>query len=333
MAKLEGFLVDVHCTSESNLEVELDASNITWDEYRQMIAELEDCLSDIDEKYSVKSWLVKGRALRARYRRITAEDRKRKITFSPFPSRFQNLLKNTRAYVYSLIAENCLVLEKVGTRRLYLLPKHLAPFFVEAIERINEEVIEPLRRDVEEFRRSNDYLRIKQTLSAHKLDPGVLDRAVFTIGRYRIDILPVDFGYSVDADRVYEKMRRAEAVKGLELLKRELERKQRQYLSYVVSDVVTRILEICEGFDERGRKVRNPVGKVDKLMDICDDLGLEELKVRVLEPLRLICLARHRQRRRLAEKLFGKPSLREGVKEALRGLGLPVLEGERGRDS
>lgn len=77
--KLEGFLIDVHTVSEENLSVEVDCSHIPWDEYRQLIVDLEDLLSTIDEEHSVKSWLTRGRSLKAKYKRVAAEDRRRKL--------------------------------------------------------------------------------------------------------------------------------------------------------------------------------------------------------------------------------------------------------------
>jgi len=131
--RLNGFLIDVRTVSEDNLMVEVDASNISWSEYKALVEELEDLLSAIDTEYSARSWLVKGRGLKASYRRVSAEDRRRKLRFVPFPSKFVNILKNTRAYIYGLVSDYCLVLEKVGNRKVYLLPKELTPLFLETV--------------------------------------------------------------------------------------------------------------------------------------------------------------------------------------------------------
>jgi len=58
---LNGFIVDIRTVSESNLELEVDASRIPWEEYRKLVDELGDVLSDIDEKWSARSWLVRGK--------------------------------------------------------------------------------------------------------------------------------------------------------------------------------------------------------------------------------------------------------------------------------
>jgi hypothetical protein len=216
------------------------------------------------------------------------------------------------------------VLEKVGLRKVYLLPKDLAPFFVEAIERINEEVIKPLRKDVEDFRQSDDYLKIKQTLFTHKVDPSILDRAVFPIGNFIVDVLPVDFGYSVDVDEAYAKMNRTEAIRGLEILRRQIDRRRREYVLSVVQDVVQRIVELAEGLEAKGRKVQYPSKKVEKLMEICHSLGLKDVNEKVLGPLKRVCEAKGYKRKKLSEELFGSKSLREGVRGVLQDLS-PLL--------
>jgi hypothetical protein len=319
-AKLEGFLIDVRTVSEENLVVEVDASKISWNEYRALISDLQDILTGIDEEYSAKSWLMKGRSLKASYRRVNAKDRERRLRFMPFPSRFATTLKNLRAYVYELVADYCLVLECVGNRNVYLLPKHLAPFFVEAVEKINREVIEPLRQDVEKFRQSNEYLSIQQCLYQHGVNPSALKAATFHLRNYVVDVLPIDFGYSIGADEVYAKMERAEAIKGLEILRNQIERKYRQYALNAVSNVAARIMAILEGLEAKGKRVRNAKEKVEKLISICESLGLREISEKTLKPLKQICMAKPYQRPKLAEELFGKESLMAGIGEELKKL-------------
>jgi hypothetical protein len=317
---LSGFLIDVRPVSEENLVVEVDASHIAWTEYKALVEELEDLLSSIDEQHSARSWLTKGRGLKASYRRVSEGDRRRKLRFMPFPSKFANMLKNTRTHIYMLVVESCLVLESVGNRNVYLLPKELAPFFVVAVEKINEEVIKPLRQDVEKFRQSNDYFNIQQCLYRHGIDPTVLKVATFHLRNYVVDVLPVDFGYSVSADDVFAKMERANAVEGLEMLRKQIERKYREYALNAVSDIATRIMGIAEGLETKGKKVRQADRKVDKLISICESLGLEEVTRKVLKPLRQVCGARPYQRPKLSEQFFGRKSLVAGLGEELKKL-------------
>jgi hypothetical protein len=291
------------------LEVEVDCSHIDVKEYRELISELQDLLNIIDEKHSV-------RGIRTRYKRVNIEERKKRIRFSPFPSKFGTLLKNTRKYVYELMAENCLDIESAGKRKVYLLPKRLAPMFVEAVDRVNEEIMEPLKMQVENFRKSEDYLKIEQCLSNHKVDTTVLKTSTFPVGNLTIDILPVDFSYNLNADEAYAEM--SKTTRGIEILKREIEKKQREYASTALSNVASRILELAEALTEPRRKVRNAEEKVEKLMEICESLGLRKVKEEVLNPLKKVCMARPYQRPKLAEELFQTKNLKEGVEKKLK---------------
>ncbi|MEM2613259.1 MAG: hypothetical protein QXO15_03410 [Nitrososphaerota archaeon] len=315
--RIDGFLVDVFCPSEMNLDVEVDASKLSWPEYNELIDELSEILSEIDRKYSVRSDLVRGRSLRARYRRITASDKSRKIRFSPFPSHYSNVLSNTRAYVYELVSECCLTLETVGNRKVFLLTKPMAPFFIEAIEGINEEVIEPLKKRIEEFRESDDYFRIERCLSNHGVDPAPLKINPFSIGRFRVDVVPVNLSYDVSEDEFYARERREEALKGLEMLRRQIEFAQRKYALNIISDITERILSIAGKMEKRGSKVRYATSRVKSLIEMCRSLGLNDVVDRVLNPLLEICVAPPYKRSELAKKLFGRENLSEAIKEEL----------------
>jgi len=181
------------------------------------------------------------------------------------------------------------------------------------------EVIEPLRKEIEDFRQTDDYLKVQQCLYDHNVDPTILKTSVFQIGSFIIDILPVDFSYSIDSDDVYAKMG-GKATSGLEILKREIEKKQREYALSAVSDMVKRILNLAETLAEPRKKVRSATEKVDKLMEICESLGLNKVNEKVLKPLKKVCRARHYQRSKLAEELFGEKSLRDGVDKELKRL-------------
>jgi len=314
---LNGFIVDVRTVSESNLELEVDASRIAWEEYRKLVDELGDVLSEVDEKWSARSWLVRGRSVRGRFRRVTAEDRRRMLRFSPLPSSYSNILKNTRTYMYGLVADNCLVLEQVGTRKVYLLPRPMAPLLVEGVDKINREVIEPLRKNITEFKDGDDYLKIEKLLFRHGIDPAVLRTATFNIGDFIVDVLPVNFGYSVNGDDVYTRMRRTETVKGLEILKAQLARKHREYALNAVSDITRRIVDLASGIELR-RRTHGLEGKLDALKEICDSLGLGEISEKVIAPLRQIVQVRASERPDLTEKLFGTRNLKEAVENALK---------------
>jgi hypothetical protein len=325
---LNGFIVDVRTVSESNLELEVDASRIAWEEYRKLVDELGDVLSEVDEKWSARSWLVRGRSVRGRFRRVTAEDRRRILRFSPLPSSYSNILKNTRTYMYGLVADNCLVLEQVGTRKVYLLPRPMAPLLVEGVDKINKEIIEPLRKNITEFKNGDDYLKIEQLLFRHGIDPTVLRTAPFNVGDFIVDVLPVDFGYSVNGDDVYDKIRREETRRGLDLLKAQLSRKHREYAQNAVSEITRRTIDLANVIELR-KKTHYLERKLDSLAEVCDSLGLGDISEKVIAPLRQIVQVRAGERPDLTEKLFGTRNLKEAVENALKA-SAQVLEEKNG---
>jgi hypothetical protein len=137
---------------------------------------------------------------------------------------------------------------------------------------------------------------------------------------YVVDVLPIDFGYRIGADDVYAKMERAEAAKGLEILRNQIERKYREYALNAVSDVVAKIMAIVEGLEVKGKRVRNAQEKVDKLINICSSLGFTEISEKILKPLKQVSAARPYKRPKLAEEFFGQKSLMAGVGEELKPL-------------
>jgi hypothetical protein len=321
---LNGFLVDVHTTSESNLEVQVDTSKIPWESYRKLIEELEDLLAKIDRELSSRSQLVRERQLKARYQKIAVDSRRKILTFAPFPSKFGNLLKNTRTYIYELVKINCILLEHVGQRKVYLLPKDLAPEMMTLIQNTNEKVIKKLNEDIDLFRKSNEYFSIKICLTKYGVEPGVLDTQDFTIGRFTIAILPVDFTYDVDKDDFYEKFKKEEAQKGLEILKKQLEEKNREYALTAMKETVRRIVEFAQEV-ESNKRIVYAVKKIDTLIGICNSLKLNLVNKKILRPLKKIFQEEPKKRQAIMEQEFGTWKLKEEIERRLREVAL-VLE-------
>lgn len=312
MNALKGFLVTVHCPAEERLDVEVDASDIPWDRYKGLVEELQDLLSEIDREYSPKSELVKGRSLRAMYRRLTIDTRSRKLKFSPFPSSYKNVLRNTRAFVYEVVNKHCLVIEQVGNRKLYLLPVGMAPGFVKAIEELNEKVIDPLNEKIREFMAGDDYFRIMACLKKYGIEPDALREKSFHVSRYYADVLPVDFSYDPEADEYF---RRPEVAKEAAVLRKMIERKHREYVAGILRDVIGRLEPWLRGDLRRLRKRR-----VDELIDLCRSAGLSDVADEVLKPIReALDLPADRRAERLA-KAFGLGDVAEAIR---RKLGLP----------
>ena len=322
--ELQGFLVSIHTGHEAALEVEVDTSRLKWDEYQKLVEVLEDRLHEIDLDYSVRSKMVRGRTLRAQYKRVAVEDRRRKLRFSPLPSTYSNQIRNLRTYIYtSLIPSTCFCLEKVAARKLYFLPKGVAPHLLEVLDKINTETIAKTNKEIQKFTQGNEYFGIIQLLHKHELDTTALSQANFTIRDFAMDILPIDFGYSIDVDDFYAQKTRIEHKKGLEALRRQIEDKHKQYVAEMMQDVLKRLTPIIVAKSYRGLKVKQ---KLSGLIDICEGAGLVAISEEVLQPLMEICAARTYAREELVEKYFGTRNLLEGVEKAMRELKTPFLE-------
>lgn len=320
---LDGFLIDCHCPSESNLEVEIDCSALTAEKYHDLIIELEDHLTIMDEEWSVKSSLVKGRSLRARYSRVSKDDRRRVMRFSPLPSKFQNILTNTRTHVYSMINMNCLVLEKVGVRKVYLLPKALAPSFVDAIDSLNTEILDPMREEIEDFMKTGDYFAVEAILHKYGVDPSVVRSASFYLGKFTVNVMPVNFKYNVSEDDFYKALKDRESIRGLEILRKQVEQKHREYTVNAVKDILTRLTALSLEYDNLRKNAdieQRPMKigarykrKWESLTSLCTSLGLDDLVSDFLNP--LLEIMKSKNRITLMLEKFGTLSLEEVSKK------------------
>jgi len=312
--ELQGFLVSIHATQEVTLEVEVDTSGLKWDEYQKLVEALEDRLHDIDREHSVRT--TRGRTLKARYKRIALDDRRRKLSFSPLPSKYSNLLKNQRAYIYTgLIPATCFCLEKVGARKLYFLPKGMAPYLLEVLDKMNTETIAKANKEIEKFTKGKEYFGLVQLLHKYGLDTGVLSNASFVIGDFTADILPINFGYSIDVDDFYAQQARIKHKKGLEALRRQIEQKHSEYVAEAMQDIMRRLTPIIAA--KRRVRVKQKLGS---LIDVCEGAGLNAISEEVLQPLLEICTARTYKRQELTEKHFGTKNLLGGVEKSMKEL-------------
>jgi len=315
--RLDGFLIDLYSPSVSLLEVEVDCSHLDWDTYKDLIVKLEDLLSDIDERHSVKSKLVRGRSLSARYRRVSAEDRRRRLRFSPLPSKYSNLLANTKAYIYRLVDEFCVVLEEMKNRKLYLLPKATAPAFLEVIDEINREIVDRVNREIREFVGSDDFMSIEAVLANHNIDPSILRLKPYIVYRYRVSLLPVDFGYSINGDMVYQQMERRKAMKGLELLRRQIEEEYRRYAENIVRELTSKLVEIAEAYDNPRRKMKALLRRLRRLRDVSASLELKDMTTLIDDILEILETRSLKERTSKMIEKFNTTSLKEAVSRRL----------------
>ena len=211
----------------------------------------------------------------------------------------------------------------MAARKLYFLPKGVAPYLLEVLDKMNTETIAKTNKEIQKFTQGNEYFGIIQLLHKHGLDTAALSQANFTIRDFAMDILPIDFGYSIDVDDFYAQKTRIEHKKGLEALRRQIEDKHKQYVAEMMQDVLKRLTPIIVAKSYRGLKVKQ---KLSGLIDICEGAGLVAISEEVLQPLMEICAARTYAREELVEKYFGTKDLLEGVEKAMRELKTPFLE-------
>jgi len=166
---LRGIHVSVHCPTEERLMVQLEG--LSPDKFRKLAVALEDYFLVVDDAFK-ETW-VKGRGWKGRGRRVTAKSRVRVLRFSPFPSRFSNILRTVRRNIYCELHKQCVVLE--GTQ-LELLNREL--------ERQRQELVikavENLRQNIQSI--------VKRIISQKKLDSKKAKKELARLRNIAVDV-------------------------------------------------------------------------------------------------------------------------------------------------
>jgi len=264
---LRGFLVSIHCPSEEYLTVTINCSSLSPPTYMQLVTQLQDLLSEVDLAHAEKE--VKGRSLRARYRRISANERLRLLKFSPFPSRISNKLKYVRAKAYELLNSYTVTITSMESgfyrENVYVLPEDLAEKFILEVRRLDGELDEA-RRIVEEF----DYSSVELLLSRYGLE---LPRKNFNIPSVRVDILPIALERAIE-----EWAGKSENVKQL------LVQKQEELIKNAVEDIRKRLEPILKAM-EGETKLRKLKERLEQIRTLAEGIGLKALSETVIAPL------------------------------------------------
>jgi hypothetical protein len=264
---LRGFMVSLHCPSEELLTVTINCSELPPTTYLQLVQQLQDLLSEIDERYAAKE--LQGRSLRARYRRVSVDQRLRLLKFSPFPSRILNKIKYVRAKAYDLLHDYCLVIRSVESLyyrdNVYILPEERAEEFANAVDRLDRELDEARQIIVE-----HDLGEVELLISRYGLE---LPRRDFMIPPIRIDMFPVDLSYAIEewafkSSRVQQLL----AQKQEELVRGAVE---------AVREKLEPILKAMEG----EMKIAKLEERLQEIKRLAEGLGLKALAETVIEPL------------------------------------------------
>jgi translation elongation factor EF-G len=233
----------------------------------QLVTQLQDLLSEVDYAHAERE--IKGRSLKARYRRVTASERLRLLKFSPFPSRVVNTLKYIRAKAYELLNDYCVKVTSLESgfyrENVYILSENLAEKFVSEIRMLDDE-LNDVRRFIEGF----DYSSIELLLSRYDLE---LPKKSFNIPSIRVDLLPIALEYAIE-----EWARKSENVKQL------LVQKKEELIKNAVEDIRKRLEPILKAM-EGETKLRKLKERLEQIRTLAEGIGLKALSETVIAPL------------------------------------------------
>jgi hypothetical protein len=327
---LRGIHVSCHVPTEERLTLLIEG--LAPDRFRSLAEALEDWFVVVDDAF--KETFVRGRGWRGRGRRVSAKSRLRVLRFSPFPSRFSNILRSIRRDIYVELNRQCLVLEgqQYGgyKQNLYILPYANAGEFMSFIEARNREIDE-LNAKIEQFKKTRYFADLKETLKEQ--DVKVSLNGNWHLDRIGIDITPLALETTVIKELVEEEEKRlfeqldvkereemerleAERRRGLEALQRELERKRKELVVKGIENIQRKIELVVRRIV--GAKKLNPKNvkrDIGRLRRIAVSVGLEAVASTVIDP--LVAVVDQPEK---AMELFGTKDLTVGVSGRIKGL-------------
>ena len=316
---LRGIHVSCHVPTEERLTVQIEG--LAPEKFRRLAEVLEDWFIVVDEAY--KETFVRGRSWKGRGRRISQRSRIRVLKFSPFPSRFSNILRSIRRDVYVELHKNCLVLEgeQYGgyKQNIYILPYANAPAFMNFIEVKNKE-IDDLNSKINEFKNTGYFKDLKELLRHHGISVNL--NGNWHVDHIGIDVTPLALEPTTvkqmveeDYRKMFEKLKDEEK-RGIEALHRELERKRRELVVKGVENLQNKITLIIKRI-AGARKLKPEAVKKDlkRLRRIAVSVGLEAVASTVIDPLTEVVDDPEK-----AVELFGTKDLTEGVNGRIKGL-------------
>lgn len=316
---LKGIHISVHSPTEERLTVQIEG--LTPDQFRNIAADLEDWFLVVDDKY--KETFVRGRGWKGRGKRVSEKKRMRVLRFSPFPSRFSNILRTIRRDLYEELHRNCLVLagEQYGGYRqnIYILPYANAPAFMSSIQEQNK-VIDELNKKIEDFQKTSYFADLKAILEKHKAR--VRLNGEWRMEHVTIDATPLALEPTTVKEMVEEEYRKMfkkleeDERRGLEALHEELERKRRELVVKGIENIQQKINNIVNRI-VAAKKLKPKTVKQDleRLRRLSVSVGLESLATSVIEPLSQII-----ENPEKATEIFGTKDLSIGVNGRIKAL-------------
>jgi hypothetical protein len=316
---LRGIYIVVHSPTEERLSFQIE--HLTPEQFRSLAADLEDWFLIVDDKY--KKTFVRGRGWKGRGKRVSERSRIRVLRFSPFPSRFANILRTVRRDLYVALHKNCLVLEgeKHGGYRqnIYILPYANAPTFMNEIQTKNK-VIDGLNKKINEFMQTRHFANLKAILDKRNMRitlNGQWKMEHITMDATPLALEPTTVKEMVETEyqKMFKKLEKEEQ-QGLEALHDELERKRKELVVKGVENLRGKIENIIKRIVAT-KKLRPKTVKEDlaRLRKIAVSVGLEAIATSIIDPLGQVI-----EKPEKAMELFGTKDLSAAVNGRVAGL-------------
>jgi len=316
--KLQGLHISIHVPTEERLTMHIEG--LSPELFRRLAVALEDWMVVVDENYKEKA--IRGRSWKGRGRRVSAAQRIRVIKFSPFPSRYSNILRTTRKDLYFEMHRHCLVLEGQQhggyKNNVYILPYSNAPLLMNEIQKQNREIDE-LNWKIDGFQKTQDFQDLKDLLKPFHIE--VPDRSwrvehvSFDATPLRLEPETVKQLVEEDYQRMYRTLE-AEERQGLEALHQELERKRQELVVKAVENLQKKINSIVKRIvATRKLKAESVKQDLERVRRIAISVGLESIATTVIEPLAEVVEDPEK-----TFELFGTKDLSTAIEGRIRGL-------------
>lgn len=302
LAALRGVTVALHIPTEDKLNLQID--NLTPERFRKAAAELEDYFIEVDDKY--KKHRVQGRSWKAHGRKRRDADRRvRSLDFSPFPSRFANIIRMVRRDLYNELHDRCLVLSKGSSgafhEKMYVLPFSNIPSFQKELKKQNKKIKE-LNDKIEKFTQTKYWTRIGEILSSYNVN---LEKTLFIVPHVEdvtMDVTPLALEAAAvkemveeDYKRMYTKLGEMERQKyarlereeqeGLDAINSELKQKYREIVVQGIEDVQSKLQKIIQRIAVAKKlRPKNIKDDLQSLKELSISVGLESVVDSIISP-------------------------------------------------
>jgi len=277
---VEGFLLDFNLPTEDLLNISVDVTGIPdfKQRYLSVRNDFMDLLHNIDKAYAKRENLH-GRGVKARYSRLITGKRTVRPTqwrFSPYPSRFGNVLTTIRRKWYISLSQNTVVISKTATRNVYLLPFDKAPSLMRDKQELNNE-IDDLQMNIRAFERTSDYQRVLKFVREKigiKFEP-----AVANIHQVKLSLHPLRLQPKLFEDFLAEKFKNMRE-EGVKEIKDELERTRRELVERSVDDLQTRLGELMKYLTQvtslklTAKEAERLKGKIKNVQSLAESVGV-----------------------------------------------------------